>query len=58
MPSEIVTRIEPCAYCRRDTIVVTVEHLLTERGEVVASIVLSRALCTRDECIGSRVKPR
>jgi hypothetical protein len=58
MPTEIVTRTERCAYCLRDTIVVTVEQLISARGDVVASTVLSKAPCTRAECIGSRMTPR
>ena len=57
MPTEIVTRTERCAYCLRDTIVVTVEQLISTRGDVVASP-CSKAPCTRAECIGSRVPPR
>lgn len=58
MPTEIVTRTERCAYCLTDTIVVTVEQLVSTRGDVVASTVLSKAPCTRAECIGSRMTPR
>jgi len=58
MPSEFVTRTERCRYCHQDTVVVTVEHLLTERGEVVASTVVDRAPCTRAECVGSKSPPR
>ena len=56
--TEIVTRTEKCGYCLTDTIVVTVEQLISQRGEVVASTVLSKAPCTRAECIGSRMAPR
>jgi hypothetical protein len=42
MRSEIVTRTEWCAYCLRDSIV-TVEQLVSVRGEVVASTVLDHA---------------
>jgi hypothetical protein len=41
-----------------DTIVVTVEQLISQRGGVVASTVLDKAPCTRAECIGSRITPR
>ena len=39
----------------RDTIVVTVEQLLSQFGEVVASTVLEKAPCTTEGCIGARV---
>jgi hypothetical protein len=42
-PSEVVTRVEKCAYCLTDTIVVTVEQLVSTRGAVVSSTVLSTA---------------
>ena len=58
MPTEIVTQTQRCAYCLRDTIVVTVEQLLSTSGDVVASTVLDKAPCTRAECIGSRMTPR
>jgi hypothetical protein len=58
MPTEIVTRNERCAYCLRDTIVVTVEQLLSTRGDVIASTVLVKERCTNAECIGSRMQPR
>jgi hypothetical protein len=58
MPTEIVTRTERCAYCLRDTVVVTVEQLLSTRGDVVASTVLEKALCTLEGCVGARIKPR
>lgn len=58
MAAEIVTRTERCACCLTDTVVVTVEQLLSTSGDVVASTVLSKAPCTRDACIGSRVTPR
>ena len=54
----LVTRTERCAYCLRETIVVTVEQLVSTRGEVVASTVLEKAPCTRAECIGSKTQPR
>ena len=49
---------ERCAYCLRDTIVVTVEQLISARGDVVASTVLAKPRCTRADCIGSRTPPR
>lgn len=55
---QIATRTERCAYCLRATIVVTVEQLLSQRGDVVASTVLEKAPCTRTDCIGSRTPPR
>ena len=58
MPSEIIERTEKCGYCLCDTVVVTVEQLLSVRGDVVASTVLSKAPCTRAECIGSTMTPR
>jgi len=58
MPTEIVTRTDKCAYCLYDTIVVTVEQLVSTRGDVVASTVLGKAACTRAECIRSRMTPR
>ena len=51
MPTEIVTRTQQCAYCLTDTIVVTVEQLLSQRGEVVASTVLG------GDPFASRVSP-
>jgi len=50
VPSNFVTRTERCPECHRDSIVVTVEQLLTARGEVIASIVIARALCTTEGC--------
>jgi len=47
MPPEIVTRIEKCGYCLRDTIVVTVEQLVSTRGDVVASTEIEKMSCTR-----------
>ncbi len=41
-----------------DTIAVTVEQLISARGDVVASTVLDRAPCMRAECIISRMTPR
>ena len=58
MPTEIVTRTETCAYCLLPTVVVTVEQLLSQRGDVVASTVLEQARCTNAECIGSKMKPQ
>ena len=58
MPTEIIERTEKCGYCLRDTIVVTVEQLISTRGDVVASTVISKASCTNAECIGSRMMPR
>jgi hypothetical protein len=58
MPTEIVTRTERCAYCLRDTVVVTVEQLLSTSGQVVASTVIEKAPCTRDGCVGARISPR
>ncbi len=57
MPTEVVTRIEQCAYCLCDTVVVTVEQLLTTR-DVVASTVIEKTACTRADCIGSKMQPR
>ena len=53
MPSKFVTRSERCPDCLCETIVVTVEQLLTQRGEVVASTVVDKAPCENAECIGS-----
>jgi hypothetical protein len=58
MPTEVVTRTEQCAYCRLPTVVVTVEQLVSLRGDVVASTVLEKAPCTTDGCVGSRSTPR
>ena len=58
MPTEIVTRTETCAYCLLPTIVVTVEQLVSTRGEVVASTVIDKASCTNADCIGSKMSPR
>jgi uncharacterized OB-fold protein len=57
VPSNFVTRSERCPDCLRETIVVTVEQLLTERGEVIASTVVAKDRCTTDGCVGSRTKP-
>lgn len=57
-PAEIVTRTERCAYCLSDTVVVTVERLLSTRVDIVASTVLEKARCTRADCIGSKMTPR
>jgi hypothetical protein len=40
------------------TVVVTVEQLLSHRGDVVAPTVLEQALCTKADCIGSKMPPR
>jgi len=58
LPTETVTRTEKCAYCLLDTIVVTVEQLLTTRGDVVASTVPVKEFCTTEGCVGSRIRPR
>jgi len=58
MPTEIIERTERCAYCLLDTIVVTVEQLISRRGDVVASTVIAKARCTNADCIGSRMAPR
>ena len=58
MPTEIVTRTEQCAYCLRDTVVVTVEQLVSLRGEVIASTVVTKDRCTTEGCVGSRTAPR
>jgi hypothetical protein len=58
MSTEIVTRTERCAYCLTDAEVVTVEQLLSQRGDVVASTVLEQARCTNADCIGSKMPPR
>jgi hypothetical protein len=58
MPTEIITRTDRCPYCLRDTVVVTVEQLLSRRGEVVASTVLKKERCTTAGCIGSTMTPR
>ena len=54
MPTEIVTQTQQCAYCLLPTVVVTVEQLVSTRGEVVASTVIDKAPCTNGDCIGSR----
>ncbi len=58
MPTEIVTRTERCADCVRNTVLVTVEQLISTRGDVVASTVLDKAPCTREGCVGARLPPR
>jgi hypothetical protein len=58
VPSNFVTRNERCPDCRRETIVVTVEQLLTQRGEVIASIVVAKERCTTEGCAGSKSSPR
>jgi hypothetical protein len=58
MPTEIVTRTEKCGYCLRETVVVTVEQLLSTRGDVVALTVLVKEFCTSEGCVGSRIRPR
>jgi cytochrome c-type biogenesis protein CcmE len=54
VPSNFVTRSERCPDCLRETIVVTVEQLLTQHGEVIASTVIAKARCTTEGCIGSK----
>jgi hypothetical protein len=54
VPSNFVTLSERCPDCHRESIVVTVEQLLTQRGEVIASIVVAKARCTTDGCVGSK----
>ena len=56
--TEIVTRTEKCAYCLADTVVVTVEQLISQGGDAVALTVLEKAPCTRADCIGSRLSAR
>ena len=58
MPTEIVTRTQQCPYCLLPTVLVTIEQLVSLRGDVVASTVLDKARCTNAECIGSRTMPR
>ena len=58
MPTEIVTQTQQRGYCLLPTVVVTVEQLLSTRGDVVASTVIEQARCTNAECIGSKVSPR
>jgi hypothetical protein len=58
VPSKFVTRSERCPDCLRPSIVVTVEQLLTQRGEVIASIVVAKARCTTEGCVGSETAPR
>ena len=42
----------------RDTVVVTVEQLVSTFGDIVASTVPAKAPCTNAECIGSKMSPR
>ena len=60
MPTEIVTRIERCAESLLDAVVVTVERLLSQRGDVVASTVVEKAPCTNADAmteIGVQKRP-
>jgi hypothetical protein len=58
MPTRIVEQTQQCPYCLLPTVAVTVEQLLSQRGEVVASTVLEQARCTNADCIGSKMSPR
>jgi hypothetical protein len=58
MPTKTVEQTQQCPYCLLPTVVVTVEQLLSTRGEVVASTIIDKASCTNADWIGSRITPR